>query len=161
MNAIKTLLYMGSMHGFFTYYFPWQIASHDPGTVNIGLLRWLAVPLWSIGTLIILRCSIDIIRRGRGTPAHLDPPKTLLVTGPYRYVRNPIYLGSLSVHLGTILWFGSLLLIPYVLFFVVAYHILIVFFEEPVLHKMFGAVYEEYVKEVPRWIPKLRGSDPK
>ncbi len=161
MNAIKTLLYMGSMHGFFTYYFPWQLASHDPGVVNTDIVRWLGIPLWLTGTLLILYCSIVIIRRGLGTPAHLDPPKTLLVTGPYRYLRNPIYLGSLLIQLGTILWFGSTLLLPYFLFFIIAYHILIVFFEEPVLHKMFGAVYEEYVKEVPRWIPKLRALDPK
>lgn len=161
MNAVKTSLYMGSMHGFFTYYFPWQIASYNPGIVNIGLFRWLAVPLWVIGTLIILRCSIDIIRKGLGTPAHLDPPKALVVTGPYRYVRNPIYLGSLLIQVGTILWFGSTLLIPYFLFFTIAYHILIVFFEEPVLHRLYGPSYKEYLRKVPRWIPGLRASDPK
>jgi protein-S-isoprenylcysteine O-methyltransferase Ste14 len=161
MNIIKTFLYMGSMHGFFTYYFPWQIASHDPGVVNIGLLRWLAVPLWGIGTLILLHCSIDIIRKGYGTPAHLDPPKALVVTGLYRYVRNPIYLGSLLIQLGTILWFGSSLLIPYFLFFTIAYHILIVFFEEPVLYRLYGSSYEEYVRKVPRWIPGLRDAGPK
>lgn len=161
MNAIKTILYMGSMHGFFTYYFPWQLASLQPGAATIGIVRGLAVPLWLTGTLLILSCSIDIIRKGRGTPAHLDPPKTLLVTGPYRYVRNPIYLGSLSVQLGTILWFGSVLLIPYFLLFIIAYQILIVFFEEPALHRMFGAAYDQYVKEVPRWIPRLQDSDPK
>lgn len=161
MNAVKTSLYMGSMHGFFTYYFPWQIASYDPATVNIGLFRWLAVPLWVIGTLIILRCSIDIIHRGLGTPAHLDPPKALVITGPYHYVRNPIYLGSLLIQLGTILWFGSALLLPYFLFFGIAYHILIVFFEEPVLHRLYGPIYEAYMRKVPRWIPGLRAADPK
>ena len=78
-----------------------------------------------------------------------------MITGPYRYVRNPIYLASLMVQLGTILWFGSLLLIPYLLFFAIAYHILIVFFEEPILQKMFGTAYDEYVRKVPRWIPKF------
>jgi protein-S-isoprenylcysteine O-methyltransferase Ste14 len=155
MNAIKTILYMGGMHGFFTYYFPWRLASLEPGAANIALARGLAVPLWLTGTLLILYCSIDVIRRGRGTPAHFDPPKTLLVTGPYRYVRNPIYLGSLLVQLGTILWFGSLLVIPYFLLFIIAYQILIVFFEEPVLRRMFGAAYDEYAKDVPRWIPRL------
>lgn len=155
MNVIKTVLYMGIMHGFFTYFFPWQIASLDPAAVNVGIGRWLAVPLWLTGTLLIIYCSIDVIHRGRGTPAHLDPPKTLLVTGPYRYVRNPIYLGSLLVQLGTIVWFGSLLLLPYFLLFIVAYQILIVFVEEPVLRRMFGPAYDNYVREVPRWIPRL------
>jgi protein-S-isoprenylcysteine O-methyltransferase Ste14 len=155
MNAIKTFLYMGSLHGFLTYYLPWQLALHDPVIFSTGLLGWLALPFWVTGTLTILRCSIDIVRRGHGTPAHLDPPKTLLVTGPYRYVRNPIYLGSLLVQSGTIFWFGSVLSMVYFLFLMTAFHILVVFFEEPVLQKLFGAAYDEYVKKVPRWIPRL------
>lgn len=159
MNAIKTLLYMGVMHGFFTYYLPWQIASHDQWLFNIGLFRWLAVPLWLTGTIVILRCSLDIIQVGRGTPSHLDPPKVLIVTGLYRNVRNPIYVGALLVQMGTILWYGSVWSILYLLFFILAFHVLIVFFEEPVLRQMFGTAYEEYHQAVPRWIPKIHSSN--
>ena len=155
MNAIKTFLYMGSLHGFFTYYLPWQLASHDPWVFNTGLFRWLAIPLWFTGTTVILRCSLDIIRIGQGTPAHLDPPKMLIVTGFYRHVRNPVYVGALLVQVGTIVWYGSAGLVLYFLFFIAAFHALIVFFEEPVLQKMFGAGYNEYVRKVPRWIPRF------
>lgn len=155
MNAVKTVLYMAGMHGFFTYYLPWQLTSYDVWRFNSGLLRWVALPLWLIGTIIILRCTVDMIHMGRGTPAHLDPPQTLIVTGLYRYVRNPIYLGSLLIQSATILWFGCVLLILYVLFFIIAYQTLIVVFEEPALQKMFGAAYNEYRNEVPRWIPRL------
>lgn len=155
MNAVKTLLYMAGMHGFFTYYLPWRLTSYDLWQFNSGPFRWLAPLLWLIGTFIILCCTLDIIRMGHGTPAHVDPPQRLIVTGLYRYVRNPIYLGSLLVQSGTLLWFGSVLLIFYLLFFIIAYYILIVFFEEPVLQKMFGAAYNEYASQVPRWIPRL------
>ena len=156
MNTFKTILYMGIMHGLFTFYLPYQLASFDNHLFDLGTFRYLAFPLWLIGALTIIWCSIDIIRRGRGTPAHFDPPKELVITGLYCYVRNPVYLGALLVQLGYILWFGSGLLISYFVFFVLAYHILIVFIEEPVLRNTFGAAYYEYVKKVPRWIPQIR-----
>ena len=155
MNIIKTLLYMGSLHGFFTFYLPYQLSSATNPLFDPGIFRYLAFPLWLIGTLIIIWCSVDIIRKGRGTPAHVDPPKILLVNDLYRHVRNPIYLGALLVQLGYIVWFGSGLMIIYFLLFVLAFHLLIVFIEEPVLRNAFGAAYDEYVKSVPRWIPRI------
>lgn len=157
MNTIKTIFYMGIMHGFFTFYFPCQLALLDDRLFDFGIFRYVAFVLWLIGTLIIIWCSVDMIRRGRGTPAHFDPPKTLIANGLYRYVRNPIYLGALLVQLGYIIWFGSgVVMISYFLFFLLAYHILIVCVEEPVLKHTFGAAYDEYSKHVPRWIPRLR-----
>src|SRR6185503_14262470 len=155
MNTIKTLLYMGSLHGFFTFYFPYQLSLANNSLFELSVFRNLAFPLWLIGTLIIAWCSIDIIRCGRGTPAHFDPPKILIVHGLYHYVRNPVYLGALLVQLGYILWFGSGVMTSYFVFFVLAYHILIVFIEEPILRNTFGAAYDNYVKSVPRWIPHI------
>ena len=156
MNTLKTLLYMGTLHGFFTYYFPYQLASRDKQLFDIGIFHFFALPLWIIGTLIIIQCSVDIVRRGRGTPAHLDPPKILIVNGLYRHIRNPIYFGAVLVHFGTILWFASALMILYTTLFIFSFHVLIVLFEEPVLRHTFGAAYEEYCKRVPRWIPKFK-----
>ncbi len=153
MNTLKTILYMGSLHGFFTFYAPFQLAAISSSLFDLRNLHYIAVPLWMLGAWIIIRCSADIVRRGRGTPAHLDPPKQLLITGLYRHVRNPIYLGALLALLGHVAWSGSGLVIAYFLCYVIAFHILIVFFEEPVLRKMFGSEYEEYCRKVPRWIP--------
>ena len=154
MNTLKTILYMGSLHGFFTFYLPWQLALHDKQSFDTGIFHFIALPLWVTGALVIVRCSMDIVRRGRGTPAHLDPPKTLIVNGLYRHVRNPIYLGALLVQLGYIAWFGSIWLIAYFLFFILAFHLLIVLIEEPVLKNTFGGEYEEYRNHIPRWLPK-------
>jgi protein-S-isoprenylcysteine O-methyltransferase Ste14 len=156
MNSIKTILYMGIMHGFFTYYFPYQIATRDFLVFNTNILAYFSIPLYIIGTIIIIWCSVDMVKRGLGTPAHLDPPKKLIINGLYRYVRNPIYLGALFVLLGYILWFGSGLMILYFLFFVLAYQILITLIEEPILRNTFGKDYEDYCKKVPRWIPRIK-----
>ena len=160
MNTLKTILYMGSMHGLFTFYLPYQLSLIDKSLFDFGILRYLAFPLWLIGTLVILWCTVEILRWGRGTPAHFDPPKMLIINGLYRYVRNPIYLGALLVQLGYIIWFGPGVMISYFLFFVLAYHILIVFVEEPILRNAFGAAYEEYSKNVPRWIPHIKRANP-
>ena len=160
MNTLKTILYMGITHGLFTFYFPYQLALAGWRLLDFGIFRYFAFPLWIIGTLVIILCSMDMIRRGHGTPAHFDPPRTLIVYGLYHYIRNPIYLGALLVQLGYIIWFGSGVMISYFLFFVLAYHILIVFVEEPILRNTFGAAYEEYSKNVPRWIPHIRRANP-
>jgi len=155
MNTLKTILYMGFMHGFFTFYFPYQLGLRTTSQFDFGYLRFLAFPFWFLGALIIIQCSIEIIRRGRGTPAHFDPPRELVIRGLYRYIRNPIYLGALLVQVGYILWFGSALAILYAVMFFLAFHFLIVVVEEPILRNTFGAEYEEYCGKVPRWIPKI------
>ena len=158
MNTLKTLLYMGVMHGFFTFYLPYQLASRDMQLIDTGVLRSIALPFWAIGALIIIQSSADLIRRGQGTPAHLDPPRELVINGWYRYVRNPIYLAALLIQLGFTLWFGSGIVIVYCLLFAIAYNILIYFIEEPMLRNTFGADYEAYCRAVPRWIPRMSRS---
>jgi protein-S-isoprenylcysteine O-methyltransferase Ste14 len=155
MNTLKTILYMGSTHGLFTLYIPYLLASRT-SSFDFGVFRHLAFPFWILGALVIIQCSADMIRRGRGTPAHLDPPRELVVVGLYRYVRNPIYLGAMLFQVGFILWFGSALGIAYALLFFLAFNFLILIVEEPILRNQFGAAYEEYCRRVPRWIPKLR-----
>ena len=155
MTTLKTIFYMGIMHGLFTFYLPYQISSYSRRFFDFGPLDFLSIPLWILGTFIIINCSWDMVRRGQGTPAHLDPPKQLIVTGMYRYVRNPIYLGALLTQFGYIVWFGSGLLIIYFLFFLLAFQILIVFIEEPILKNMFDGSYDEYCSNVSRWIPRL------
>lgn len=156
MNTLKTILYMGVMHGFFTVYLPVQLASHDRSFADFAWFKYFAVLFWLLGAWIIVHCSAEIIRRGRGTPAHLDPPKQLLIAGIYRHVRNPIYLGALIVQVGYIFWFGSALAILYAFLFFIAFHILIIVVEEPILRNTFGADYEDYQKRVPRWVPKVK-----
>jgi protein-S-isoprenylcysteine O-methyltransferase Ste14 len=154
MTTLKSLLYLIVEAGLFALYIP--LTFFRTGTrIDIGVLAFLAIPLWFIGTLIVSRCFWDFTFKGRGTPVPLDPPKELVVTGFYRYVRNPIYVGVLLIFLGHFLWFGYLALLTYTLIAFIGVHIFIILYEEPTLKKKFGPAYEGYLKRVPRWIPKV------
>jgi protein-S-isoprenylcysteine O-methyltransferase Ste14 len=155
MTTYKSLLYLIIEAGLFALYIPLALLRTD-SRIETGVISFLAIPLWLIGSLIILRCFWDFTFKGRGTPIPIDPPRELVVTGPYRYVRNPIYVGVLSIFLGHFLWFGYWALLIYTVFAFVGVHFFIVFYEEPTLKKKFGAAYEEYLQQVPRWIPKFK-----
>ena len=91
---------------------------------------------------------------GEGTPAPFDPPKKLVIQGPYIHMRNPMMAGVLLVLLGEALFFGSVPLGVWFLFFFGLCLVLIPAWEEPDLEKRFGEPYREYKSQVPRWIPK-------
>jgi protein-S-isoprenylcysteine O-methyltransferase Ste14 len=92
---------------------------------------------------------------GLGTPAPIAPPQKLVVTGLYRHVRNPIYIAVVGVILGQAILFGDVRLIWYGALFWLYCHIFVVLYEEPTLKRTFGAEYETFRANVPRWIPRL------
>jgi protein-S-isoprenylcysteine O-methyltransferase Ste14 len=120
-----------------------------------------AIVLMAIGGAIAFRCLIDFAWRGLGTPAPFDPPRRLVVSGLYRWVRNPMYVGM------GILLIGEALLLPAIrlqmlamvaiLWIVVT--LFIVVYEEPTLRRLFGEDYERYCRNVRRWIPRLTPFD--
>jgi protein-S-isoprenylcysteine O-methyltransferase Ste14 len=155
MTAYKSLLYLIIEAGLFALYIPLALLRSGP-RIETGVISLLAIPLWLIGSLIVLRCFWDFTFKGRGTPVPIDPPKELVVTGLYRYIRNPIYVGVLSIFLGHFLWFGYWSLLIYTLIAFIGVHFFIILYEEPTLKRNFGAAYEDYLKRVPRWIPRLK-----
>ena len=92
---------------------------------------------------------------GQGTPAPWDPPKKLVVRGPYRYVRNPMITSVLLMLAAEALLFQSWPIFFWLIFFFLLNTIYFPFFEERSLEKRFGSNYLEYKKYVPRWIPRL------
>src|SRR5690242_19976717 len=99
MTAYKSLLYLIIEASLFALYIP--LAFLRAGSrIQTGIISLLAIPLWLIGSLIVLRCFWDFTFKGRGTPLPSDPPQELVITGFYRYVRNPIYVGVLLIFLG-------------------------------------------------------------
>lgn len=122
--------------------------------------QW-AWPIVAIGLAISFWCAMEFAVRGHGTPAPFDPPRRLVVSGLYRWVRNPMYVG-----LGLML-IGETLLIPQIwremaaliVMLWAAVTLLVVYFEEPALRRLFGRDFEEYCRNVPRWIPRLRPFD--
>ena len=155
VTAFKSLLYLVIEAGIFALYIPFALLRHGP-RIETGIVSWLAIPLWLIGSVVVLWCFWDFTFKGRGTPVPTDPPKELVVTGLYRHVRNPIYTGVLLIFLGHFLWFGYWSLLIYTVLAFLGVHFFVVLYEEPTLKRKFGADYEDYLRNVPRWIPKVR-----
>jgi len=157
---------------------PSAVAALAVGACFLGLWFWL-LPRWlgfsvnlegaahwrllaaipsALGFAVALRCVWDFGWTGHGTPVPVAPPKKLVVVGMYRYVRNPMYLGFYFGWLGLWIMFGHarLDLIVVVCAVVLGVDLFVHFYEEPKLKSLFGAEYEEYCRNVPRWLPRLR-----
>ncbi len=78
-----------------------------------------------------------------------------MTNGPYRHVRNPIYVGGLSILLDEAIFFGSLALLAWAAVTAIGFHLVVVLYEEPGLRDRFGKEYERYLADVPRWLPRL------
>jgi protein-S-isoprenylcysteine O-methyltransferase Ste14 len=155
MTALKSLLFLIIAPGMVAGYIPLGLLRNG-AQIDTGLLAFIALPLWAIGALILLWSFWNFLKQGRGTPAPIDPPKELVAMGFYRYVRNPMYVGVFLVNVGHFLWFGFWGLLIYALLVALAFHVFVIFYEEPTLRRNFGAAYEDYCKRVPRWIPKFK-----
>jgi protein-S-isoprenylcysteine O-methyltransferase Ste14 len=131
---------------------PWWLAPRGP-RLALGAWRAAGLPLLAAGLGLLLVCNVYFVLEGRGTAAPYDPPRELVVRGPYRYVRNPMYLGASLIVLGLALWRESLSLLGYAALLSVAYRLFVRFFEEPSLERRFGAAYDRYRRQVPPWLP--------
>jgi protein-S-isoprenylcysteine O-methyltransferase Ste14 len=107
---------------------------------------------------VALRCIWDFGWTGHGTPVPIAPPTRLVVVGFYRYVRNPMYSGFFVGWMGLWVVFGraNLAALTVVCVGVLALFLFVVLYEEPTLRGMFGAEYEEYCRNVRRWVPRIR-----
>ena len=105
------------------------------------------------GAGVALYCSSLFRRIGLGTPVPIEPPQQLVVSGLYRYSRNPIYVADVAILLGIFLVGGWATQLLYALVVTGLIHALIVLHEEPVLQRRFGEPYARYVQRVPRWLP--------
>jgi protein-S-isoprenylcysteine O-methyltransferase Ste14 len=152
----RTLIFTIFVPGFWTVLVPYWVVGRGARLE----LRGATVPgalLVVAGVALYLLCAFwGFALRGRGTPAPIDPPKKLVVEGPYRVVRNPMYWSVLCVMLGEALAFRSLVLAEVGCAFFVFAALFVMVFEEPILRHKFGAEYEAYCRQVPRWFPRFR-----
>ena len=155
MTALKSLLFFILAPGMVAGFIPLALLQTGPQT-QTGFLSYLAFPLWLSGVATLLWCFWDFLVKGRGTPAPIDPPKELVVSGLYNYVRNPMYVGVSLVNIGHFLWFGFWNLLIYTAVVFIAFNAFVTYYEEPNLKTRFGAAYEDYLRKVPRWIPRFR-----
>ena len=127
-----------------------------------GIARPAATGSWRVaGTLVgaagaalALSCVFTFVFVGRGTPAPFDPPRRLVVQGPYRVVRNPMYLGAGFALAGAALFHQSFALLWYIGALFLITHLFVVAYEEPTLRRTFGKNYEAYLGQTGRWWPR-------
>jgi protein-S-isoprenylcysteine O-methyltransferase Ste14 len=158
MAAVKTLIFTVLVPGTVAVYVPHLLVA-SPGSramLSLGAFHYAGLVFILVGALIYLRCAWDFAFAGKGTPAPVDPPKELVVRGLYNYVRNPMYVGVMSVIVGQAIWFEARVLFAYAAFCFLLFFAFVFLYEEPVLRRKFGESYERYCDRVPRWIPRLR-----
>lgn len=127
---------------------------------EVGAPQVLGILLVALGLALALWCVVAFAVVGRGTPAPFDPPRTLVVRGPYRHVRNPMYIGAATALLGAALFFQSGWLLAFAGGFLGVTHLFVVLYEEPALRRSFGDAYTRYCGEVRRWWPRRKAFEP-
>lgn len=154
---VRTLVYAALFISVLLVYLPGRILDAT-GIVRPALLGpWqLAGAILCLGgAAIALACIATFAFVGRGTPAPFDPPRKLVVRGPYRIVRNPMYLGATIALLGAASFYQSWPLSLYAVAFLVVTHLFVLIYEEPTLRRMFGEEYDLYMRRVGRWWPRF------
>lgn len=126
-----------------------------PSFFGLSFLRLAGIPLMLIGLVPLIESFGRFALEGLGTPAPIAPPKHLVVTGFYRYVRNPMYVGVVTIILGQALILGSAALLTYAAILWLAFHLFVLGYEEPTLQSTFGAEYDTFRANVPRWLPRV------
>lgn len=136
---------------------PWWISRWRFETAAVWWLplRVVGGVLVAAGILVLLDSFARFAIKGLGTPAPVFPTRHLVVTGLYRYVRNPMYVAVVAVIAGQGLIFANTRLLEYGALVWLAFHLFVVAYEEPTLRATFGPEYEGFCRKVSRWIPRL------
>ena len=153
--ALRSVIYMSG----FLLLFAWIALRVRVFDLRFGITLPAAtkipgIILGSLGAILVLACASVFISRGRGTPAIFDAPRAFVAIGPYRYVRNPMYIGGLALLLGFGLYERSISILLLALLLFALVHLFVLHYEEPTLTRKFGSSYQEYLRAVCRWIPR-------
>jgi len=160
---VRTVTYATLFIGLVLVFLPARLLSWSGVTrpPAIGVGQVIGMPVAAIGAALALWCIFTFALLGKGTPAPFDPPRHLVVRGPYRFLRNPMYLGAAIALAGAALFYDSAALAGYAGAFLLMTHAFVIWYEEPTLRASFGAEYDGYCSQVSRWWPKLKGgTDP-
>ena len=157
LASLGTLVFLFLIIPFFYIWIPHRIllSSEHIYRFEIGIYRYLGLAPIFLGVVIYIFCSGSFIFVGKGTPIPFTPTKELIVTGLYRYVRNPLYIAGFLVLAGEAILFQSAGIFIYclVMFGIFNVHVIM---EETLLAEKFGARYKQYCESIPRWIPRVK-----
>lgn len=150
---VRALTWAALFIGLVLVFLPAQLLPDIARPGTLGALQLVGMVAAVVGAAIALWCVLTFAFVGRGTPAPFDPPRRLVVRGPYAVVRNPMYIGAGLALFGASLFYESLPLLGYTAAFCVVTHLFVLVYEEPTLRRSFGADYEAYCRRVRRWWP--------
>ncbi|MFI5353086.1 MAG: methyltransferase family protein [Candidatus Binatales bacterium] len=150
---IRAITYSALFIGFLLVFLPARVLgwSGIVGPAGIGAAQVAGMVVVASGAALALWCIATFVVSGRGTPAPFDPPRRLVVVGPYRLVRNPMYIGAALALAGAALFYESWALLGYCAAFAFVTHLFVVMYEEPTLRATFGDPYMSYCERVHRW----------
>jgi protein-S-isoprenylcysteine O-methyltransferase Ste14 len=154
----RAITYATLFVGFLLIYLPARVLA-SAGIVRPPVIAAPQIPgmvVGAIGAALALWCTFTFATIGKGTPAPFDPPRRLVIRGPYRFVRNPMYIGAALALSGAALFYKSTSLLIYGGVFLLVCHLFVISYEEPTLRRSFGADYEAYCRRVSRWWPAPR-----
>jgi protein-S-isoprenylcysteine O-methyltransferase Ste14 len=155
-NVVASVLFtLFGGPGLLLVYFPWRITRFHLSQEEAPAQLLLAALLITVGLYPLFESIVRFIVVGRGSLVPALPPRHLVVTGLYRYVRNPMYVGVLTVILGEALLFRSRELSTYFCIVWLSMNIFVLLYEEPKLTRSFPTEYPAYKQNVRRWIPRL------
>lgn len=152
---LKNLLFTLLVPGFVVGWVPLRWFERYPSWP--GVWRWpqyAAAALFLLGAAAFLACQWLFAVRGQGTPAPFDPPRKFVRRGLYKWVRNPMYLAILALVGAEALFLQSWHITVYLVCLACVFHLFVLAYEEEVLRRNFGAMYEDYRRDVPRWLPR-------
>ena len=137
---------------------PWLITRWGPlpPADGAGALRWTGLILIAAGLIVVLEAFARFAWEGLGTPAPVAPTRTLVVSGFYRFVRNPMYVAVTALIFGQAVLFASWGVALYGVLIAAAFHTFVRLYEEPTLREVYGEEYAAYSLTTPRWIPRFR-----
>ena len=153
---VRAVTYATLFIGLVLIFLPARVVSSSgvvPPT-EIGLWQSAGMLVAAAGAALAVACIVVFALIGQGTPAPFDPPRPLVVQGPYRFVRNPMYIGAALAMAGAALFYQSVALFIYICVFLLISHLFVVAYEEPRLRRTFGEDYAAYCNKVGRWWPR-------
>jgi protein-S-isoprenylcysteine O-methyltransferase Ste14 len=153
-SAIFLLVAPGTVAGLV----PWWISGWEmrPAFLGISAVPVAGTLLLAFGLVVLLESFVRFAVDGIGTPAPVLPTRRLVVTGFYRHVRNPMYLAVTAIVLGQGLLLDHTGLLAYGSCLWLVFHLFVLGYEEPTLRRSHPEDYEAFVRNVPRWWPRLR-----
>jgi len=152
--ALGSAIFFAVAPGVIVGLVPWLLTGwrSNPQSTSLRVLGFLLIVA---SVPVIVMAFVRFVTEGIGTPAPVAPPQNLVVGGPYRYVRNPIYLALEGAILGQALLLGQLSLVAYGIVVGAGLFAFVTWVEEPTLLERFGDDYETYKRNVPAWWPRL------